>query len=143
MANVFDVAQYILEKTGEISAVKLQKLVYYVQAWSLVWRDEPLFSSKIEAWANGPVVRELFDRHKGKYKIAAGACLGNSDNVTSDEKDVIDNVLRGYAHQTTQWLVELTHLEEPWKEARCNTPAGVRCSNEISLASMHEYYSGL
>ncbi len=38
MANAKDVAQYILEKQGEMTSIKLQKLVYYTQAWSLVWR---------------------------------------------------------------------------------------------------------
>jgi len=42
MASVHDVAAYILDKRGPMSHMKLQKLVYYCQAWSLVW-DEELF----------------------------------------------------------------------------------------------------
>ena len=34
MASVFDAAAYILEKKGEMTTLKLQKLVYYAQAWS-------------------------------------------------------------------------------------------------------------
>ena len=49
--------------------MKLQKLVYYCQAWSLVWDDMPLFESRIEAWANGPVVLDLYYRHRGQYWI--------------------------------------------------------------------------
>lgn len=60
MANVFDVAKYILEVKGTMSTMKLQKLCYYAQAWSLVWDDKPLFGEEFEAWANGPVCRELF-----------------------------------------------------------------------------------
>lgn len=63
MANVFDVAKYILEKLGTLSTMKLQKLCYYCQAWSLVWDDTPLFDEKFEAWANGPVCRNCFS-HK-------------------------------------------------------------------------------
>lgn len=61
MVNVYDVAEFILRKFGSMTAMKLQKLVYYCQAWSLVWDEKPLFPERIEAWANGPVVRELFD----------------------------------------------------------------------------------
>jgi uncharacterized phage-associated protein len=43
--------------------MKLQKLVYYAQAWALVWDDEPIFDEEIEAWANGPVVRGLYEAH--------------------------------------------------------------------------------
>ena len=61
MVSAHDVAAYILRKQGPLSAMKLQKLVYYAQAWSTVWDDQPLFSEAVEAWANGPVVRELYD----------------------------------------------------------------------------------
>jgi uncharacterized phage-associated protein len=56
MAKVSDVAEYILEKVGETTAMKLQKLVYYSQAWHLAWTEQPLFKDKIEAWCNGPVI---------------------------------------------------------------------------------------
>ncbi len=49
MANVFDVAKYILEKTGTISTWKLQKLCYYSQAWELAWTGNPLFEEDFEA----------------------------------------------------------------------------------------------
>jgi hypothetical protein len=51
--SAHDVAAYILKQTGEITAMKLQKLVYYSQAWSLVWDEEPLFSERVEAWRMG------------------------------------------------------------------------------------------
>ena len=66
MNNVFDVAEYILSQTGTISAMKLQKLIYYCQAWSLVWDDKKLFPEKIEAWISGPVIRDLYEKHKGE-----------------------------------------------------------------------------
>ena len=70
MASVYDVAAYILEKQGAMTTWKLQKLVYYSQAWSLVWDDDVLFPEEIEAWANGPVVRELYHAHRGKYRVS-------------------------------------------------------------------------
>lgn len=68
MANAFDVAKYILEVKGTMSTMKLQKLCYYAQAWSLVWDDKPLFDEEFEAWANGPVCRELFFKTQGQKK---------------------------------------------------------------------------
>ncbi len=144
MATVFDVAQYILEQQGRMTTVKLQKLVYYCQAWALVWTDKPLFGEQIQAWANGPVVPDLYYRHQGMFEIDSNNSLkGNAQNLTADEKDVINNVLKGYGNKSSQYLVELSHLEDPWKMARGNTPAGQRSTAEISIASIHEYYSGL
>lgn len=65
MANVFDIAEYILGKLGFVSTMKLQKLAFYSQALSLVKTGEPLFREQFQAWVNGPVCYELFARHRG------------------------------------------------------------------------------
>ena len=69
-ANVFHVAKYILQKKGTMTTMKLQKLCYYAQAWSLAWDGVPLFEEDFQAWANGPVCPKLFVRHKGKFEIS-------------------------------------------------------------------------
>ena len=61
MSNVFTVAKYILQQKGAMSSMKLQKLCYYAQAWSLVWDDAPLFDEDFQAWRNGPVCYELYN----------------------------------------------------------------------------------
>lgn len=144
MAKVFDVAKYIVKKYGTITTVKLQKLVYYSQAWSLVWDEKPLFRSQIEAWANGPVIPNLFRAHKGKFKVSVKDFpQGNIRRLTKEEKETIDNVLNHYGNKSAQWLVDLTHLEDPWEEARKGCEVGEKCSNKITNASMMDYYSGL
>jgi uncharacterized phage-associated protein len=142
MATVFDVAQYILEKQGPMTAMKLQKLVYYAQAWSLVWDEKALFDEKIEAWASGPVVRELFAEHRGQF-IVIDIKKGNPEKLTKDEKETINAVIEFYGKETAQYLCDLTHLETPWLEARQDIPYGENCDNEIPLAVMHEYYGSI
>ncbi len=61
-----------------MSAMKLQKLVYYSQAWSLVWDDEELFPEEFRAWANEPVCRELYDAVKGSFNVCSDDLPGNS-----------------------------------------------------------------
>ena len=141
MNTVFDVAKYILSKQGIITAMKLEKLVYYAQAWALVWDEEPLFNEKIEAWANGPVVPELYKKHKGLFKVSIKDIPGKISNLSKNKKDTIDKVLNGYGRFSAQQLIDLTHMESPWINARANIPAGASCQNEITLDSMAEYYS--
>lgn len=142
MASVHDVAAYILRKSGSITTWKLQKLVYYSQAWALVWDERPLFRARIEAWANGPVIRALYDKHKGKFKVSRWPA-GDSSKLTREERATVDAVLKFYGPKTSQWLSDLTHNEAPWCEARGTLAPGERGSREISLESMHRYYSGL
>lgn len=143
-ATVFDVAKYILQKQVQLSTMKLQKLVYYCQAWSLVWDDKPLFNSRVEAWANGPVVPELFNYHQGRYCVSANFFRqADTNNLTEEQTDTIDSVIEFYGDKSPQWLSDLTHSESPWIEARRGIPDGVRGSSEITLESMAMYYSSL
>jgi len=141
MASVHDVAAYILSKHRNITAMKFQKLVYYSQAWSLVWDEAPLFPERIEAWANGPVVPELYDRHKGMFRVISWD--GNPEALSPQQKKTVDAVLKFYAKQSSQWLSDLTHRERPWLEAREGLSAGERSNREITHAAMAEYYGSL
>lgn len=141
MATVFDVAAYILEKRGPIAAMKLQKLTYYSQAWSLVWDEEPLFNERIEAWANGPVVPALYAAHRGQFQVSG--VEGNASILSDAQKETIDKVLEFYGDKTSQWLSDLTHTENPWLDARRGLAPGERGSEEIKPASMAIYYEGL
>ncbi|MCA2378612.1 DUF4065 domain-containing protein [Agrobacterium genomosp. 3 str. RTP8] len=138
-----DVASYILAVKGEMSAMKLQKLVYYSQAWSLVWDDRPMFDESFEAWANGPVCPTLYEQHKGRFLVTARTFDGNPDDLDDDARETIDSVLNFYGDKEAQWLSDLTHSERPWLDARIGVPLGARCNNEITIAAMAEYYSSL
>ena len=142
VANVHDVAAYILEKNSRMTAMKLQKLVYYCQAWSLVWEEKPLFPEVIEAWANGPVVRALYDRHRGMFEVTKWSA-GQSAKLTKRERETVDAVLKFYGDKSSQWLSELTHEEAPWRDARRGLGPGVRGESVISHAAMAEYYGSL
>ncbi len=142
MVTAHDVAAYILGKQSPLSAMKLQKLVYYSQAWSTVWDDRPLFPERIEAWANGPVVRELYDLHRGQFDVRSWP-RGNPDALDEDQRSTVDAVLGYYGWRNAQTLSDMTHGEDPWRLAREGLPEGVRGNHEISLASMSEYYSSL
>lgn len=143
MATVYDLAEYILRARGPMSAMKLQKLVYYSQAWSLVWDERPLFEDEIEAWANGPVVRALYDRHRGKFSVAPGFFPGSPDALTDSERSTVDMVLGFYGDKNPQWLSDLTHLEQPWRVAREGIPDGERGSRIIGKDVLAEYYGSL
>jgi uncharacterized phage-associated protein len=144
MARAIDVAKYIVERLGGTSGMKLQKLMYYSQAWHMVWREEALFNDDFQAWANGPVIRSLYAIHRRQFPVDAAPFLGGqSASLTQDEQGVVDKVLSFYGDKTAQWLSDLTHQETPWKGARNGLPAGEASEVVIDKASIHEYYSSL
>lgn len=144
MAKATTVAAYILKQKGPMSAMKLQKLVFYAQAWALVWDEKPLFNERVEAWANGPVVPELYRIHAGKFELKSSDFISlPGEGLEENERGTIDAVIAAYGDMTAQSLSDRTHSESPWERARKGLAPGERGSAEISLAEMHEFYSGI
>lgn len=149
MASVFDVAEYILTQLapagGEkvLTTWKLQKLIYYSQAWSLVWDEKELFDAPIQAWANGPVCPELYGKHKGMFSIQSGSVGGDASLLTPDERDTVDSVLSHYGDKSGQWLSDLSHEESPWRDARNGLRPSDVSKIEISHEAMAGYYSSI
>ena len=139
-----DVAAYILQNCGKMTAMKLQKLVYYCQAWSLVWDDSPMMDDVVEAWAYGPVLPELYSAHRGQYYVSK-IPNGNPDRLNDVHKETADAVITHYGDKSSHWLSELTHLELPWRETRkdAGLSVGERGSAVIPHDLMAEYYSSL
>jgi uncharacterized phage-associated protein len=142
MASVHDVAAYILKRTGPLTTWKLQKLVYYCQAWSLVWDEKPMFSARIEAWANGPVVPQLYRLHRGEFKVSSWP-HGDAKRLNNIERETVNAVLEFYGQQSSQWLSDLTHREDPWVNARRGVPAEAPSNAEITIGAMSDYYNNL
>lgn len=143
MATVYDVAKYIIGKLDAVSAWKLQKLCYYCQAWSIAWTDKPLFAEDFEAWRNGPVCPKLYDMHRGKFMVEPGDITGAPDNLDADQKDTIDTVLAHYGEWEPHQLVEQTHNDDPWKNARAGLSPYESCKTVITKDSMGAFYGSL
>ena len=142
--NIYTLADYILKEQGAMAAMKLQKLLYYSQAWSLVWDEKLLFPQRIEAWANGPVVPEVYDQHRRLFKLSKDFFNKKKKvKFTIEQKKTIDAVLKGYGKKSSFELSELTHREAPWKDAREGLEPGERGNREITHSAMAEYYSSL
>ena len=120
--TAIDVAAYLLDELGGMSAMRLQKLVYYVQAWHLIKHDKPMFPENIEAWSYGPIVRELYELHKRKFVIRREDIGDKGDGSlirnNSDVEDTIKYVITMYGKKDGVELSELVHLEEAYIQAR-------------------------
>jgi uncharacterized phage-associated protein len=142
MVTVFDVVDYILTENKTVECMKMQKLVYYAQAWSLAWNNRPIFKEEIQAWINGPMCPDLFEQHRGCYDMTkysksttmkalglVGVNLeatintkdmsvhGSADNLNDEDKKAIDIVLHFYGKKSKKWLNAKSRKEDPWRQA--------------------------
>lgn len=138
--TIFDVVDYILKKQGETVVIKLHLLLYYCQAWSLVWDDEPLFEDRIESWSFGPVVPRVYKLYEGNFKVSE-CPIGNKNNLNQEQIDTIDAILKFYGNRSTQWLIHLVREESPYKESWYeNSRYSIKEKDKISLESIKNYY---
>ena len=144
--SVFDVADALINKAGgSIDSMKLQKLVYYCQAWSVVWDGRRMFKEKIQSWKNGPVAPKLYQKHRldEEFNREDLPIKADKDNLDNDAKETIDAVWDFYGGRSSTYLSQLTQMEEPWRIARkglCEPDAG---QAEIRISDMFNYYYDL
>lgn len=143
MYSVFDIAEYVIKRCNEqgksISNLKLQKILYFIQAEFLVRTGEPIFEEPIEAWDFGPVVSCVYR----KYRVFGGANIPYYDDgrgfpFESSAKSVLDEIIDSCADLSASKLVEMTHKQAPWKDAYVPL-----VSNIISTDSIKKYFNGV
>lgn len=142
-------ANYILKHYGPMSHLKLQKLLFYCDAYCMAFFGEELLSDKFEAWVHGPVCRKVFNEMKGSsllYSDMSYSPINGIDedsyfnDLSIDVRDLLNDVLS----TLTQWsgieLERATHRELPWIEARRGYGEADKCHVEISKETTRRFY---
>ena len=149
--TVNHIADWFLSKLNTdagdtISPLKLQKLVYYAQAWHLTVFSTPLFEEDVQAWAHGPVVPSLYHRFKNTFRdhsIEINEIGLETVKFPIETEGLLNEVYSLYGEHSAGYLENLTHSETPWIEARIGIPVYQRSEAVITHASMIKYYSSL
>lgn len=149
--DVNTVADYVIlslnsDEDFALINLKLQKLMYYIQAWSLGINGEKMMEARFEAWVHGPVCRQLYDRFKSTkslYSTIDKEDVKNIDatnDITQEDKEFINYILENFARYSGPQLETMTHNEQPWIEARNGASPMEHCENQISEDTMRTYY---
>lgn len=160
--DIKDLSNFILFYCNKnqitINHFKLQKLLYYTQAWHLVYFDKNnIFDELPEAWVNGPVYRSVYNDWRTIYANANIEVkkeeLDNLDKHIDDnakklslqdiQKVFLGSILNYYGLMSHDKLIMLTHQEQPWNEARAGLGEFEYSNNKISIEVMYNYYKGL
>ena len=125
-----------------LTHLHVQKLLYYVQGWSLAIRDIEVFDDPIVAWKHGPVVAGLYGQFKqyGDSPIT-NFNLSEADGIDANDRFMIASVWERYKNCSAMFLRSLTHREPPWLKARAGIPADTNSNVEITRDSMKKFFS--
>ena len=146
LISPFQTADFLLVESRErgdvLTNLKLQKLLYYAQAWFLTFKDCALFQEDFRAWAHGPVLPTQYYRFKDYQwrPIDDNLELPNIENAIAEHLVEIVDV---FGVESAVSLELMTHRERPWLEARGNIPMDAISNARISKESMMAFYKEL
>lgn len=143
MSSVKTIAKHIVQTSQvPVSNLKLQKLLYYVQGWSLGLHNKPLFTEEIQAWRHGPVVPAAFFHFRHFQWNPIEVSQEKLEIDAADSAHILE-VLKEYSKFTASQLETLSHTESPWLEARKNLDPIESSQNVITHESMKSYFGKL
>ncbi|SFK39373.1 Panacea domain-containing protein [Methylocapsa palsarum] len=130
------------ESGNVITQLKVQKLIYYAQGWSLAKLNRPLFDEDLQAWVHGPVARSVYDFYKGAgYDALPEKKL--TCKISGEPLRLLSAVNDTYSVYSAKGLEKKTHSEPPWIAARAGALPEERCENVISKESMAIHFASL
>jgi uncharacterized phage-associated protein len=118
-----DIARYVVfychEHKYPISNLKLQKILYFIQAYFLVEADKPCFSDVIEAWDYCPIVPNVYKEYRifGSLNIPCTDDGSEFRYIKSDDYDSLNRILAEVSKNTESQLTYITRNQSPWIDA--------------------------
>jgi len=142
--DITDVANWFLSKES-IQHKRLQKLCYYAVSWHYALLDAPLCQNdEFQAWVRGPVNRKLYEKYKNKKWLPISKVPDSSvPDFDAYSEEVLAFVWESYKDCSGDFLMKLTHSEEPWKNARGTLRPLELAENPILVEDMKNYYRAL
>ena len=138
--NALDVAEYIIkyedQKGHLINNLKLQKVLYFLQAEFVVSTGNSLFDEDLIAWDIGPVVNSVYYNYNmfGSAPIFINQKNCRNEYISSDHRKIINMILDEIRPYSSTSLVKICHNQTPWKNARN------RWNNVISLYELRDFF---
>lgn len=148
VANLNSVADYLLcfaQEHGDlITPLKLQKMVFYADAWYMALNDgEPLIDDHFEAWVHGPVSRSLYSRFSDYKWRPITAEISCPAELSDDVKNHLNEIYDIFGGFDAYELERMTHNEDPWLHARNGIPNDEPCTTLIDKGVTADFYRSI
>lgn len=143
-SKIYSVTLYIINKIKEIDTLAIQKILYFLDGMSPLFLDNWLLDTQPEAWKYGPVYKEIYEclSYYGYKKIDYNELLKEKTiDLEEKEKLYIDTVLESFACYSSAILREMTHLTDPWINARVGLNENDSSNRIISHDDIGEYFN--
>jgi len=141
-----NLADFLIAESRErgdlLTPLKLQKLMFYADAWFMALYDKELTSERFQAWVHGPVALSQYHRFKA-YQWRP--ILEEVEKPEFDKRTTkhLKEILDVFGPETGPALEMMTHSEKPWVKARGGIPDDEPCNAYISKKTTKKFYASL
>lgn len=141
--NSYKLADYLIcearERGENLTPLKLQKLMFYADAWHMALYDDPITDEQFQAWVHGPVALSQYYRFRD-YKWRPITAEIDRPDFDEGLRAHLNEIVDVFGSESAVALEIMTHQEAPWQEARGDIPTDEPCSNCISKDRTREFY---
>ncbi|MDV3199196.1 MAG: DUF4065 domain-containing protein [Sweet potato little leaf phytoplasma] len=118
--NVFDIAQFFVNKDEKINKMKIQALLYYAQGYSLAKYNQVLFEEPLEAWPYGPLISAVYaetlcQEIQPHFQFFDFRSRMSNAAFTPEQKEILAQVFIAFGNLSVTQLQEQIKQEEPWR----------------------------
>jgi uncharacterized phage-associated protein len=149
VVNIIELVNYLLfldqekarvdgeDAAPDMTPLKMQKLLYYCQGYSLGIYNEPLFAESIQAWDHGPVVRIIYNTFQHLRDSCIPFIGKEESNLDEQAKKIARIVMQDKGRFSAWALRDMTHNEKPWVHTYANLGRNSVITEEI----MQEFFA--
>lgn len=138
------VIDYLLCKCEDITPLALQKALYYIQGFYYAFMEEFIFTEDCEAWAHGPVYRDIYQRYSSyRFDPIEGGETCDEAVLTNYEKVVTDSIIKNLCCYSGKTLESFTHSEAPWLKTRGDLSVTAASNRTIHKKVMGDYFAAV
>lgn len=140
MYDILDIAKYIVSVEAEhkrpVTYLRLQNMLYFLQAFWLMRRSQPLFNNDIIATEFGVRIEEVYYN----YRIFGSSCIPKPRDYSEKflsytDKEYLDSLLERLSKYSTNYLTDRIIETYIWKHSYYSA-----WSNVITIDNILEYY---
>lgn len=156
------VINYSIENQKPVTNLKLQKVLYYIQAAFLVEKNGICFKEEIQHWRHGPVIPKVYSEYKAytdqsikdlqtesldifintNGNFAVEEINYDKEKFLEEDINLINKVISSYFNMEPWDMVEKTHKEEPWINTKSNEAIDINSIRKYFEVRKGQIYGG-
>ena len=135
------VIRYLLNQCEDVTPLALQKALYYIQGFYYAFFNTFVFSEDCQAWAHGPVYRDIYFRYRNyRFDPIDAPETFDASIFTDNEKELYDSIIKNVCCYSGKTLERFTHNEKPWLITRGSLLPEYASTKVIPKEIIGEYF---